>query len=116
VDRSKLLELCRYMSCELTFDHCACVCGTDDGTKLQTVYHIVSYSNNWVAEITVDLPYDDPRVDSVSLLWGGANWHERETYDMYGIIFDGHPKLERILLPEDYMFFPMRKERPEGGA
>ncbi|HOQ25301.1 MAG TPA: NADH-quinone oxidoreductase subunit C, partial [Methanomassiliicoccaceae archaeon] len=63
----------------------------------------------------VDLPHDEPVVDSVTPLWGGANWHERETYDMFGIIFKGHPNLKRLLLPEDYKFFPMRKDCSEGG-
>ena len=58
-----------------------------------------SYSNNMTVEIVVDLPHDDPEVDSVTPLWEGANWHEREAYDMFGIIFKGHPRLERILLP-----------------
>ena len=91
------------------------MCGVDRVDKFQTVYHITSYSSNFVAEITVDLPHDDPQVDSVTPLWEGANWHERETYDMFGIIFNNHPRLERILLPEDVRYFPMRKDYTVGG-
>ena len=79
-------------------------------TFFQVVYHITSYSNRIVIQITVDLPKETPEVDSISLLYGGANWHERETYDMFGIVFKGHPKMERLLLPQDYQFFPMRKD------
>lgn len=109
-DKDCLFKLCSFLKDKLCFDHCSCVCGVDRVDRFQTVYHIASYTNNVVIEITVDLPHDDPRVDSVTPLWGGANWHERETYDMFGIIFDNHPKLERILLPEDVQFFPMRKD------
>jgi NADH-quinone oxidoreductase subunit C len=53
---------------------------------------------------------DDPSVDSVSSIWGGANWQEREAYDLMGIVFKNHPKLERILLPKDVMYHPLRKD------
>ena len=67
-----------------------------------------------MAQITVDVPRDVPEIDSIAPLYGGANWHERETYDMFGIIFKGHPRLERILLPQDYTFFPLRKDYEVG--
>ncbi len=105
-----LLKLCKLLKDELGFDHCSCVSGVDRCDRFQTVYHICSYSSNITIEIVVDLPHDNPEVDSVTPLWEGANWHEREAYDMFGIIFRGHPRLERILLPEDYTFFPMRKD------
>jgi NADH-quinone oxidoreductase subunit C len=105
-----LFKFCEYLKDGLGFDHCSCVAGVDRVDRLQTVYHICSYTSNITIEIVVDLPSDNPEVDSVTPLWGGANWHERETYDMFGIIFKGHPRLERILLPEDYKFFPMRKD------
>lgn len=83
--------------------------------RFQVVYHITSYVNKITIEIVVDLPHDNPEVDSITPLWGGANWHEREAYDMFGIIFKNHPKLERILLDEDVQFFPMRKDFKSGG-
>ena len=114
-DRSALFELCKLMKDGLGFDQCSLVSGVDYCTRFQAVYHITSYTSNITAEIAVDLPHDEPEVDSITPLWAGANWHERETYDMYGIIFKGHPNLKRLLLPEDYQFFPMRKDCPEGG-
>ncbi|KQM12340.1 NADH dehydrogenase [Methanomassiliicoccales archaeon RumEn M1] len=114
-DRSVLFELCKLLKDELGFDHCSLVSGVDYCDKFQTVYHITSYTSNITVEIVVDLPHDEPEVDSVTPLWAGANWHERETYDMFGIIFKGHPNLRRLLLPEDYKFFPMRKDCHEGG-
>ncbi len=109
-DRSVLLELCKTIKEGFEFEHCSCVSGVDMRTFFQVVYHITSYSNRIVIQITVDLPKETPEVDSISLLYGGANWHERETYDMFGIVFKGHPKMERLLLPQDYQFFPMRKD------
>ncbi|MGD0818330.1 MAG: NADH-quinone oxidoreductase subunit C [Methanomassiliicoccales archaeon] len=109
-DRTVLLDLCRTIKDDFEFEHCSCVSGVDMKTNFQAVYHISSYSNRIVVEITVDLPKENPEVDSIAPLYGGANWHEREAYDMFGIVFKGHPKMERILLPQDYQFFPMRKD------
>ena len=114
-DRSVLFNLCKFLKDELGFDHCSLVSGVDWCDKFQSVYHITSYSSNITLEIVVDLPHDEPEVDSVTPLWQGANWHERETFDMFGIVFKGHPNLKRLLLPEDYKFFPMRKDCAEGG-
>jgi len=67
-----------------------------------------------VAEVHTDIPLDDPKVDSVTPVWPGANFHEREAYDMMGIVFEGHPDLRRILLPDDFTFHPLRKNFREG--
>jgi NADH-quinone oxidoreductase subunit C len=113
-DKGVLLKLCTMLKDELGFDHCSCVSGVDRCDRYQSVYHICSYSSDITVEIVVDLPHDNPEVDSVTPLWGGANWHEREAFDMFGIIYKGHPRLERILLPQDYTFFPMRKDCATG--
>lgn len=114
-DKDSILRLCTFLRDELNFEHCSCVSGVDRIDCFQVVYHITSYVNKITIEIIVDLPHDNPEVDSVTPLWGGANWHEREAYDMFGIIFKNHPKLERILLDEDVQFFPMRKDFKSGG-
>lgn len=114
-DKDAILKLCTFLKDELNFEHCSCVSGVDRIDRFQVVYHITSYANSIMVEIVVDLPHDNPEVDTISLLWGGANWHEREAYDMYGIIFKNHPKLERILLDESVQFFPMRKDFKSGG-
>jgi len=113
-DKDVLFRLCTLMRDQLGFCQCSLVSGVDRCDRFQTVYHITSYDSNITAEIVVDLPHDNPEVDSVTPLWQGANWHERETYDMFGIIFKGHPNLKRLLLPEDYTFFPMRKDCEAG--
>ncbi|MDW5561988.1 MAG: NADH-quinone oxidoreductase subunit C [Methanomassiliicoccus sp.] len=113
-DKGSLLNLAKMMKEQLGFDQCSLVTGVDRCDRMQAVYHLTSYTSNITAEIVVDLPRDNPEVDSIAPLWGGANWHEREAYDMFGIIFKGHPKLERLLLPADYTFFPMRKDCDKG--
>ncbi|HSV42178.1 MAG TPA: NADH-quinone oxidoreductase subunit C [Methanomassiliicoccales archaeon] len=111
VSKDILLDLCKKMKDELGFEHVSCVTGVDLKDKFQVVYHISSYHNKVVAEITADIPNrDKPEIDSITPLWGGANWHEREAYDMFGIVFVGHPKMERLLMPEDFTFFPLRKD------
>ena len=66
--------------------------------------------------IACHLPREDPRVPTLTSLWPGAAWMERETYDMFGVIFDGHPGLTRILMPDDWEGFPQRKDYPLGGV
>ncbi len=111
ISKDIILPLCTKMKDELGFEHVSSVCGVDTKTAFQTVYHISSYQNKVVAEIVVEnISYDQPEVESITPLWGGANWHERETYDMFGIRFLNHPKMERLLLADDFMFFPMRKD------
>ena len=110
VNRSSIFEVGAHMKDELGFDHTSCVSGVDRCDRYQVVYHITSYSNHTTAEVVVDLPHENPEVDSVTPLWGGANWHEREAFDMFGIVFKGHPDPRRVLLPDDYEFFPMRKK------
>ncbi|MBX8632852.1 MAG: NADH-quinone oxidoreductase subunit C [Candidatus Thermoplasmatota archaeon] len=110
VPREKLLEFCTFLKEKLHFDHLTCMGGNDLRRSWEVFYHISSYRNRCIIQIRCELPRNDPSVDSLSLLWGGANWHERETYDMYGIVFNNHPKLERVLSPEGTDFFPFRKD------
>jgi NADH-quinone oxidoreductase subunit C len=81
----------------------------------EVVYHLVSYENNNLIEILVPVPKDNPTIESVVRVWKGANGHEREAYDMMGIIFKTHPDLRRILLPDDVDYHPLRKDFPLAG-
>lgn len=101
--------MCTYIHDNLTFEHCSTVIGVDYVDHLTVVYHLTNYYNGVMIELSADLPAEDPHVDSVALIWEGANWHERETWELFGIVFDGHPRLERLLTPETYEFFPFRK-------
>jgi len=110
-DREIFLELCEFLKGELDFDHNSLVTGVDMIDRIQAVYHLTSYGNDCcLIEITVDLDHDNPEIDSITPLWEGANYHERETYDMMGIVFKGHPDPRRMFLPEETRFFPQRKD------
>lgn len=76
------------------------------------IYHLHSLVNNVRLRIKVFLSADDVNIPTATVLWNGANWMERETYDFFGVIFDGHPDLRRILNVDDMTAFPMRKEYP----
>ncbi len=96
---------------ELNFAVLADLAGVDTGDTMQVVYHLWSGSTgDWLRVIAEGLPRDDPRVPSVTFLWKGAEWMERETYDMFGIIFEGNRDLRRIYMPPDYTSFPLRKD------
>ena len=85
--------------------------GVDTGTVLQVVYHLWSpLTPDWLRVIADGLPREDPRVPSVTFLWKGAEWAEREAYDMFGIIFEGNRDLRRIYMPPDFKGFPLRKD------
>lgn len=108
--RDRIVEFCTYLRDNLDFEHVTCVAGNDLKRSWEVIYHLSSYKNACMLQIRAELPRDDPSIESVTPLWGGADWHERETYDMYGIIFKNHPKLERVLTPEGTDFFPFRKD------
>lgn len=109
IDRDSLHEFCRFIK-DLGFDHLSCIVGIDRKDYLEVVYHAWSYIHRVMISARVKLPADDPVIDSVTDIWGSADWHEREAFDMFGVIFSNHPKLKRILLPEDFKGFPLRKE------
>jgi len=93
------------------FEVLADLCGVDTGTTMQVVYHLWSaLTPDWLRVIADGLPRDDPRVPSVTYLWNGAEWAEREAFDMFGIIFEGNRDLRRIFMPPDYLSYPLRKD------
>jgi NADH-quinone oxidoreductase subunit C len=96
---------------EFRFELLADLAGVDTGVVLQVVYHLWSpLSPDWLRVICDGLPRDDPRLPSVTYLWTGAEWAEREAYDMFGLIFEGNRDLRRIYMPPDYQSFPLRKD------
>jgi NADH/F420H2 dehydrogenase subunit C len=104
-----LYQVAQDLHDRLGFDLLSCVSGVDLGDRLQVVYHLRATRHGWLIEMKVDVPADTGEVDSVAGLWSTANWLERETYDMYGILFAGHPDLRRILLDDEFIGFPLRK-------
>jgi NADH-quinone oxidoreductase subunit D len=98
----------------LRFDFLRAVTGVDRKDAIEVVYHLYSYPRRHEIAIKVKLDRDKPSVSSVCDVWPTANWHERETFDLLGVRFDGHPSLKRLLMPEDWQGYPLRKdyERP----
>ena len=74
--------------------------------KIQIVYHLFSYAHNHQIVLKVDLPRDNPKIATLEEQWKVANWFEREVYDLFGVIFEGHSDLRRIMLPEDWVGLP----------
>lgn len=112
IPAEKYLEFCKFLKNdpELQFENLMCLTAVDQPENLELVSHLNSYSKNHRIGVKVKLPKENPKIASVVSLWPGANWHEREAFDLYGIQFDGHPDLRRILLPDDWEGSPMRKD------
>lgn len=110
-DFSRVMETAKNDD-RLAFDYLRCVSGVDYLTELETVYHLYSFRHAHGVALKVRCPYDDPHVPTVSHLWAAANWHERETHEMYGIVFDGHPDLRPLLTEEGLGYYILRKSHP----
>ncbi len=121
VQREQLLNAARTLRDDpkLRFEFISGVSGVhypyEAGRELHAVYHLVSMTHNRRIRLEVVAPETDPHIPSIVSIYPAADWHERETYDMFGIIFDGHPALTRILLPDDWEGHPQRKDYPLGG-
>jgi NAD(P)H-quinone oxidoreductase subunit J len=98
------------------FNYLQCQGGYDagPGDQLVSFYHLIKVSDNAdqpdEVRLKVFLPREDPKVPSVFWIWKGADWQERETFDMYGIVYEGHPNLKRLLMPADWVGYPLRKD------
>jgi NADH-quinone oxidoreductase subunit C len=118
IPREKLLEVCRFLrdDAELRFDMLTDVTAVDylgRVPRFEVVYHLYSVPLNHRIRVKVALEERDPRVPSLVPIWAGANWLERETWDLYGIVFEGHPDLRRIYLYEEFQGHPLRKDYPK---
>ncbi|TAH34591.1 MAG: NADH-quinone oxidoreductase subunit C [Planctomycetota bacterium] len=116
--REELAGLMRELRDAQRFDHCAFVTAVDrlpDQPRFEVVYALYSIARNRWLRVKTRCGEDDPRVPSVTGIWPGADWHERECYDMFGVVFDGHPDLRRILMPEEFPHHPLRKDFPRDG-
>ena len=116
VDRAdvhRVLEVAKHDP-KLHCDFLRNLCGVDyEENGLEVVYHLYSYEHRHNVTIRAKLPGADPRIDSVTDLWRAADWHEREARDMFGIVFENHPNLVPILLPDDMLdHYPLRKDNP----
>lgn len=120
IRREKLRRVCEFLRDDpaLVFKFLADLTATDhypNEPRFETVYHLLSIQNTERLRLKVRLPGDDPRVESMVAVWTAANAYEREVFDLFGIQFEGHPFLRRILMPEEWEGHPLRKDYPVQG-
>jgi len=112
--------LCEFLrtDADLEFTYLSDVTGVDRfpiEPRFELNYHLLSIPKRAIVRLRVRLPGSEPVIDSVVDVWPTANWHEREIFDLFGIRFEGHPNLKRMLLPDDWEGYPLRKDYPVEG-
>ena len=115
IEADALVDVCSYLKDKHHFVFLTDIVGTDRYTsdeRFEVIYNLICLNHQTRLFLKVRCDEKSPAVTTVSTVWKSANWMEREVYDMYGIRFDGHPDLRRIFLPEDFEYFPLRKEFP----
>ncbi|MBC7910803.1 MAG: NADH-quinone oxidoreductase subunit C [Pyrinomonadaceae bacterium] len=121
VPREQIAVICSFLKSApgLEFNFLSDICGADRGPeeepRFEVNYHLFSTTKHHRLRLKVALTEDDPHVPTVTGVWRTANWHERETYDLFGVIFTDHPDLRRILLPDDWQGHALRKDFPLRG-
>ncbi len=113
LEKDALLEVCRFVkdSKELGFDLLSCISGADYQDRFEVIYILFSFPHKHKLSFKVQLPKENPEVESVTSVWQGANWHEREIAELFGIKFKNHPDPRPILLPEGWdEGYPLRKD------
>ena len=117
VNAQEIVAVCRFLRDDpsLKFEVLSDLTALDwpKEEKIQVVYHLYSYPNKHQIVLKVDLPRGNPVIPTVEAVWKVANWFEREVFDLFGVVFEGHSDLRRIMLPEDWVGFPLRKDYVE---
>lgn len=117
VDAATIVDVCRFLRDEagLNFEVLSDLTALDwpKEEKVQVVFHLYSYAHKHQIVLKVDLPRDNPKLATVEGVWKVANWFEREVYDLFGVIFEHHSDLRRIMLPDDWVGYPLRKDYVE---
>lgn len=118
VKKDRIKEIIRYLKEQQGFNHLQDLCGVDyypEKPRFEVVYNLYSLWRRLQIRIRAKIDEQEPEIESITELWQGADWHERECYDMFGIKFKEHPDLRRILMPEDWNGHPLRKDYPLKG-
>ncbi|GJQ57820.1 MAG: NADH-quinone oxidoreductase subunit C [Candidatus Scalindua sp. AMX11] len=122
IDKDSIVAVSQFLRDDegLDFDFLTDLCGVDTtsldkGNSYEIVYHLYSIKKNHRVRLKVKISTSNPVVESVTGIWKTADWHEREAYDMFGITFEGHPNLVRILTPDGFEGHPLRKDYPLKG-
>ena len=114
----KIVDVCRYLRDEQGFERLSGLSVIDRyplEPRFEVLYLLHSISRNVRLKLKVALPGADPVVASVTSVWEGANWYEREAFDLFGVRFEGHPNLKRLLMPEEWVGHPLRRDFPVHG-
>jgi NADH-quinone oxidoreductase subunit C len=117
-DPARIADLCRYLKSSETFVRLSGITAVDwhpSEPRFEVVYHLHSIERNQRLRVKCRLAGSNPEIESVYSLWRGADWYEREVFDMFGITFRNHPNLQRILMPLDWEGHPLRKDYPVHG-
>jgi NADH-quinone oxidoreductase subunit C len=115
----KLIEACRLLKHDLNFERLSTVTAVDrypSQPRFEVVYHLQSIARKERLRLKCRLSGEQPEIDSATTVWRSANWHEREVFDLFGIRFRNHPDMRRILMPEDWEGYPLRKDYPVTGT
>ncbi|TVP98369.1 MAG: NADH-quinone oxidoreductase subunit C [Balneolaceae bacterium] len=115
IEAGSLKEICSYLKNELHYIYLSDIFGIDRYTseeRFEVVYNLLSLRDRTRIFLKVRCEEENPELESVNDVWPAANWNEREVFDMFGIRFNNHPDLRRIFLPEDFEYYPLRKEFP----
>jgi len=115
----KIVSVCGFLKCERSFVRLSTVTGVDwypSEPRFEVVYHLQAVERNERLRLKCRLPGKDPEIDSVTEVWRSAGWYERETFDLFGVRFRNHPDLRRIMLPEDWEGYPLRKDYSVTGS
>ncbi len=119
VPRESIVDVCWVLKTKYDFNMLADLCGADRGPeedpRFEVNYHLFSTKHHNRLRLKVLVSEDEAHIPTVVTVWKTANWHERETFDLFGVIFDGHPDLRRILLPSDFDGHALRKDYPLRG-
>ncbi len=110
IPKSVLLAVARFLKNEMGFENCHCVTAVDRKDKIELVYFLYSTVNHFMLILKTFAPLDDLTVETVSGLWRSADWLEREVFDLFGVKFLNHPDLRRIMNPDHWTDFPLRKD------
>jgi NADH-quinone oxidoreductase subunit C len=116
-EKRYITEVCQFIKndSEFSFSLCEDITAIDwarGKKRFSIIYFLYSIKNNFRIKIKCDVENSDCVIDSVSTIWKSADWAEREVYDMYGVVFKNHPDLRRMYMPEDFEYYPLRKEFP----
>lgn len=115
IEPKSIVNICNYLKETHHFIYLTDIFGTDRFTsedRFEVVYNLLSLKTQQRLFVKVWLPEENPEIESVFSVWEGAGWLERETYDMFGVVFHNHPDFRRIYMPEDFDYYPLRKEFP----